>query len=153
MIYKNAFVYKIYNSNSNGVYFGSTTRDIYNRFAQHLNSYNRFKVKGGNYVSSYELLKDNMAVVTMVETLTNVTKQELLICESNYIKNNVCINKNIPYRSYDFKLQYAKDYHKHHFDTINTRKNEKITCNVCNCAVSRTNITHHYKSKKHRNNI
>ena len=152
MLYKNAYIYKL--SSSNSIYFGSTTRDIFFRYAQHISSYNRFKVGKGGYLSSFELFDDhNIPVIVLVETLNNVTKQELLKCESNYIQNNECINVNIPIRTYAEKLAYSKKYHKDNFDIINNRKNEKINCETCNCSVSRTNITHHYKSKKHQNLI
>ena len=153
MLYKNGYIYKIYNPHSNHTYFGSTTRDIHFRYAQHISAYNRFKTKGGSYLFSFELLKDNMAIVALIETLTNVTKQELLQCERSYIENNECVNKNIPIRTYQEKLDYSKQYHRNHFTHINDMKNSKVVCETCNCSVSRTNITHHYKSKKHQNLI
>ena len=152
MIYKNGYIYKIDNGNS--IYYGSTTRNINNRYAQHINAYNRFKNYGGSYISSFALFETgNMAMIALVETLTNVTKQELLQCERSHIEKNECINVNMPYRTYAEKLQYSRDYHRQNFTHINDRKNEKVLCNSCNRSVSRTNITHHYKSKKHQNLI
>ena len=153
MLYKNAYVYKIYNRDSDDSYFGSSTRNIHYRYAQHINSYNRFKVGKGNYISSFKLLENNMAMIVLMETLCNVTKQELLQCERSYIETYPCINKNIPFRTHAEKLQYSREYHKTNYNIINNRKNEKILCNTCNCMVSRTNVTHHYKSLKHKNNI
>ena len=80
-------------------------------------------------------------MIALVETLTNVTKQELLQCERSHIEKNECINVNMPYRTYAEKLQYSRDYHRQNFTHINDRKNEKVLCNSCNRSVSRTNIT------------
>ena len=154
MRYSNGYIYKIFQSFSPLVYIGSTTKTINDRFEQHRLSYNRYKSKKTGYISSYKLFISNcIPVIELLETLTNVTKQELLQCERSYIENNVCVNKNIPIRTSKEKLEYAREYHKNHFDVINNRKNEKVVCDTCNRSVSRTNITHHYKSKKHRNNI
>ncbi len=154
MLYNNAYIYKIHNPVSANSYYGSTTKAIGNRFKQHRDGYSKYKTGSGNYIASYKLFDDfNIPTIEIMQTLTNVTKQQILQCERSYIENNSCINKNIPIRTYAEKLQYARDYHKNHFDTINNRKNEKLTCENCHCSVSRTNITHHYKSQKHRNNI
>lgn len=154
MRYSNGYIYKIFHHNNPLVYIGSTTKTINDRFEQHRISYNRYKSQKTGYVSSYKLfLTNSIPVIELLETLTNVTKQELLQRERTYIENNECINVNIPIRTYKEKLEYAQKYHKENFDVINNRKNEKVVCETCNCSVSRTNITHHYKSKKHKNNI
>lgn len=154
MRYSNGYIYKIFHHNNPLVYIGSTTKTINDRFEQHRISYNRYKSQKTGYVSSYKLfLTNSIPVIELLETLTNVTKQELLKRERTYIENNECINVNIPIRTYKEKLEYARKYHKENFDVINNRKNEKIVCETCNCSVSRTNITHHNKSKKHKNNI
>lgn len=154
MLYKNAYVYKLSLPNSPLIYYGSTTKTINNRFKQHQLNYKKYKTGSGNHLSSYKLFDSSRSpVIELMQELTNVTKQQLLECERFYIENNECVNVNIPYRSYAEKLAYSKQYHRQNFTHINDRKNSKVTCNTCNCSVSRTNITHHYKSKKHQNLI
>lgn len=154
MIYNNAYIYKLSLPNSPLIYYGSSTKKISNRFEQHRSGFHRYKAGSGNYTASYKLFENNnIPVIELIEELKNVTKQELLQCERSYIESNICVNKNMPYRTYTEKLEYARQYHKNHFDIINNRKNEKIICDVCNRSVSRTNITHHNKSKLHKNLI
>ena len=44
--------------------------------------------------------------------------------------------------------EYDKQYHDKNKEHIHRRKNERITCNVCGCYSSKSNISTHQKTKK-----
>lgn len=45
--------------------------------------------------------------------------------------------------------EYMKSYYETHKREILERMRETVLCTVCNCVVSRSHLSKHYKSKKH----
>ena len=62
-------------------------------------------------------------------------------------------NKDKRKQSYEKNKDSIKQYYEENKDKINENRNIKIECNVCDCIVSKRNISAHRKSKKHINNL
>jgi hypothetical protein len=89
--YSNGKIYKIYSDETDLVYYGSTTRKLYERFAEH-----KIDFKRRPNISIGLLLKDFVCKIVLVEDYPCERKEQLLMRERFYIENNNCINKNIP---------------------------------------------------------
>ena len=101
--------YKIYCLKSNktdAIYYGSTGALLNNRLKAHKNAYIRYK-KGLNvsYNYSFLVLQHDDVHIELVEQSIN-TKEIMKIKEGSYIKNNMCVNKNIAGRT---RKLYYKD--------------------------------------------
>lgn len=167
--YNNGKIYKIVSLNTNRVYYGSTTKKyLTSRFATHRCNYNN----GLNH-SSAEIFKDGNAKIFLVESYPCNNKNELTSREGWYIMNNKCVNKLIAGRSdkesrrishlknkekYNLYKKIWRSKNKEHIKHYNEKyrndknhKNRQKQVIMCDCqsVVSRHNITHHYKSKKH----
>ncbi len=94
------------------IYFGSTCLSLNDRFIKHKTAYKRWLSHKSGYCTVFKLFDmcgvDNCTIL-MVEKLQGLSKDELQIKESNYIKNMKCVNKNIPY---SLKLLGSKIYLK-----------------------------------------
>ncbi len=89
--YQNGKIYKIYNDTiPNKYYYGSTTQILTKRLYHH-------KSKKNN--TSSKILKNENMKIVLVELFPCNSKMELEKRERYYIKNNECINKNIPTRN------------------------------------------------------
>jgi hypothetical protein len=99
---------KIYKIVGNGkVYVGSTTRPLLSqRFAKHKNEHRYWIKNKGNYMSSYECLTDPECFIELIEAYPCSCKDELLKCESKWIREIECINKTIPSRT---KKEWIED--------------------------------------------
>ena len=144
MIPSFGYIYRI--SDNFNCYYGSTFKPIAYRYAQHKNSYNKWLATGQRFSSSYLCLPNSK--IELMESIPGITKLELLQLERKYIDTWPCVNKNRPIISCAERMQAIRDYYRSHWDAINARKNERIICERCGAGSSRTNITHHKKSKK-----
>ena len=137
MKYSEAKLYKITNSVSDLVYIGSTTqRYLCNRFAQHKQTYKRyFSGRSTNKVTSFKLLDDDSAIITLIEKFScddiNVLhKREREIIEAT----PNCVNKHIPTRT---KYEHGS---------------QKIYCEACDCQITLKYKLTHNKLQKHITN-
>ena len=97
--YQNSKIYKIISpSNPELVYYGSTTQNLSVRMAEH----RRTKTNR----SSKEILCFDDAIIILVENYPCNNKEELYKKESEYILNNVCVNKILSCRN---NKQYYED--------------------------------------------
>ena len=161
---KTGKIYKMYNQY--GVYFGSTTKTLKERFNKHkINSKNK-------KCTSHILFKNGCDVtIELLEEVEFDDIKELRIREAYYIKNLECINKQIPNRTHketnkayyethkEQIKQYreknkkkikeqAKDYRETNKNNISEKRKVKITCD-CGLVVRKDNILRHCRSKKH----
>ena len=89
---KTGKIYKLYNEH--GTYFGSTTKTLNRRLANH-----KYEAKSKN-VSSHILFKNGCDVtIELLEEVEFDDIKELREREAYYIKNLECINKEIPGRT------------------------------------------------------
>lgn len=82
------------------VYYGSTEQFyLCNRMANHRSYYKKYKNGTYHYVTVFDLFDkygvDNCKI-ELVEQLENATRNDMLTKESEYIMNNLCINKANP---------------------------------------------------------
>ena len=104
------------------VYYGSTVNPLYKRKGQHKAQYKINKNKCTSKLL-FEIGIDDV-IITLVENVNCNTKEELLQRERFYIKNNNCVNKNIPTRTNKEYKVYQKDYKEINKDKIKKYKKE-----------------------------
>ena len=98
--YNKGKIYMIYSTDSPVLlpYYGSTTKSLNRRLSKHKDHFKRWKQGKMSNCSSFKLLEqgfDKVAII-LVEDYPCNSKQELEIREAHYIKNNPCINMNLP---------------------------------------------------------
>ena len=98
-------------------YYGSTTKErLCQRMAKHRTDYNSWKKDPVKYnpTTSFKFFEkygvENCRIVLM-ELCPCDTKDELSIREAYYIRNFLCVNKNIPDRK---QPEYQKKYRDEH---------------------------------------
>ena len=116
----------IINGCGNECYVGSTIRLLKQRMSGHKSKYNKWKMTGKNYCSSFFLfLKygyDN-CIVNILEEVEVENKKQLRQIENNYIIKHKPINKRKSFLSADEAFNYNKlNFNK--WKTNNKEKNE-----------------------------
>jgi predicted GIY-YIG superfamily endonuclease len=118
------FIYSLTCSKTGLIYYGSTT-DTEKRIN-----------KGWPKCSCKNFISPKFEIL---EELEFQNKKELLLKENDYIKNNICINRNVAVRTKETIADYNKKYVEKNRDRMreNTRKYEdklkKIFVNCPNC--------------------
>jgi len=100
-IYPIGRVYSIRSPNTDEIYIGSTFNPLYKRFSGHKGSYKHY-LKGGNVgkIASFKILEAGESYIELIEQYENITKNELLKYEGEYIRSNKeSINRNIAGRT------------------------------------------------------
>ena len=126
--YENGKVYMIESASNNMIYYGSTCTSLSKRLWQHKNQYQQYKDgKRKHKVSSFEILDCADCKIVLVENFECETKEQLLAREAYYIRNNECVNKNIPLRTHkewliDNKEIVKKYEHKYNLEHIEERR-------------------------------
>tara|TARA_R110000787_G_scaffold191748_2_gene303243 strand:- start:1384 stop:1965 length:582 start_codon:yes stop_codon:yes gene_type:complete len=96
---------KIYKLVGSGLtYYGSTISSLGTRKSGHKQSYKRYLLNNSKYLTSFDIIEKGDFDIELVED--NIEKEQLLIREGFYIKNNECVNKRIAGRT---KQEYYKD--------------------------------------------
>ncbi len=110
MDYKNGKIYKIESCSGDKIYIGSTTKKyLCQRFYEHKSSYKRWKDGKCTKTMAFELFDEyglDQCKIILLELCPCESKDMLTAREAFYIKNNECVNKQIPQRS---KLEYYAD--------------------------------------------
>ena len=156
----NAKIYKIVDNINDNVYIGSTCYSLKTRLSVHKSAYKRFLNGLGGNTKSFDVLKNNDYKIELIENCNIKTKQELLARERFFIKNNECLNKNIPGRTDKEIQQYQKEYyndnkdkldnfHKAYNETNKEKLKEKFIC-VCGGNYTHSQKSTHFKSIKHQ---
>jgi hypothetical protein len=97
-IYQNGKIYQIVSfSHPELVYYGSTIQKLCRRMQQHKIHYIKRMEKNIN--TSSEIIQYDDAKILLVELYPCNSKEELTKQEAFYIRNNKCVNKNIPDRA------------------------------------------------------
>ena len=125
--YANGKIYRIVCNTTGLQYIGSTTRPLSERLNEHKNDYRRFQNNEHNYVTSFEILKNNNYEIVLIENVACNNKEELHRQERYYIEKMTCINKVVPQRTKkeyteDHKEKFEKyhqDYYRNNIDTLN----------------------------------
>lgn len=165
---ESAKVYKLISSeNSDLVYYGSTTRTLRERLANHKTSYKKYLKGQTNYCSSFQILElgpDTVSIILIENIINCPSKMFLHLRELFYILFFENVNKNIPLRN---NKQYHIDkrneismrkraYYIQNRDKILNKKHDYISCNNCGDSVKKTYIAPHKRTRKcmdyHENN-
>jgi len=87
-------IYKIVSKNSDKIYIGSTCFSIEDRLKKHVLDYEFYNSYKEHYTSSYEVLRCGDVSIELLESLENVSREELEKKESEYIHKNlgICVN-------------------------------------------------------------
>jgi hypothetical protein len=103
-------IYKLWSPSKNLVYYGSTVETLAQRLAKHKCSYKSYNNDNTKlYTTSYLVLDCEDYKMELVEEYPCNNRQQLLIKEGEYIKNNDCVNKCVAGRT---KIEYSRQYHK-----------------------------------------
>jgi hypothetical protein len=140
--YKLAKLYKIVDNTTDNIYIGSTCEPtLARRLAGHVAHYKHYLRGKGNYITSFEILKNEDYDIILMADVPCERKDQLHHIESHYIKHNVCVNKAIPNRT-------NSDYYKDNKIKISKHRNQKHLC-CCGGNFTTTHKSNHIKSKKH----
>ena len=140
--FQNGKIYKIVCNTTGLVYYGSSSSDkLRKRLASHKCDYKRYLDGKRNYVSSFEILKNNNFEIILIENYPCNSRNELHTRERYYIENNECVNQCIPLRTpqeyrednkekiiekhknyYENNKEKIKEYYENNIDKINERK-------------------------------
>ena len=77
----------------NGIYIGSTCKELGERFKGHKQSFKQYKKGVGKFITSFPLLEDIDAKIELIENYPCNTKYELWNREKEYINMSDCVNK------------------------------------------------------------
>ena len=150
--YANSKVYKIWSTQGDKIYIGSTTKPyLCQRMDKHRSDYKRFKDGKETMTTSYILFdeygKEN-CFIELLEAKVCVSKDELHQLEGKYIRELVCVNKVNPYRTKEQMLEYQKQYKEINKEYIKERQNKRCNCE-CGNSYNYNNKSQHIKTLKH----
>lgn len=141
-------IYKITSKQTDVIYIGSTVKSLSERMGSHKSNYTRYKQGLHNYVSSYQILEYDDAIIELIENYPCESKQELLAREGYYIKNNPkCINKHIACGL--SKSDYDKRRWATNQSDVKNYKSIKHGCLICGGNYTNRGRADHIQSKKH----
>lgn len=109
--YQKAKIYKLWSPSSNLVYYGSTIQPLSIRLAKHIFCFNNKETYKYNN-SAFLVIEKQDYKMELVKDFPCNNKQQLCIEESNYIKNNECVNNRIAGRTDEEYKQHYTEYHK-----------------------------------------
>ena len=89
--YEYSKIYKI--ESKSGVYIGSTINTIEQRFKEHIASYNSYKIGKGKFITSFKLLDNEDAKISLIEIFKCNDIKELWEREKEIIQQTECVNK------------------------------------------------------------
>jgi hypothetical protein len=141
MKFENAKIYKIICSETNRIYYGSTTQKLNHRLNHHT-----AKRKSGRNCLTRDFVEPKIYLVELVEC---DNKKDLLLRENYYIDNFECVNKKRAFRSKEDKKQYNKEYLKVRKQKYHLTNNETIECE-CGTIVKKVSYKHHLTTNKHK---
>ena len=98
--YSNGKIYKIVDNTTGNIYIGSTCEKyLSKRLVGHRTSYKCYLEGKTNYMTSFEILKNNNYEIILIESHPCGSSDELHARERFYIENNNCVNKSMPGRT------------------------------------------------------
>jgi len=118
--YQNGKIYKIISPSNSDIppYYGATTQQLCVRMAGH-------RIIGKKPCNSRILIECGDAIIVLVENFSCNSKEELCSKEADYIVNNDCINRNIPFRTKKEYREANKDKMKQYRENNKEKLKEK----------------------------
>jgi hypothetical protein len=122
-------IYRIKDLTNGNCYYGSTTKTVEQRFRRHKHLYKYYLNEDYNYVSVFDIIKNDNCICEELEEIEFDDIKELRKRETWYIENNPCINKRrattdrvISDDEREWKKQYNHDYYEKNKYTRNIHK-------------------------------
>ena len=144
--YKNSKVYKIWSPKGDKIYIGSTTKKMLcQRMTAHRTCYKFWKTHKGRFITSFLLFEEyglDNCYIELLEAKECLLKDELNQLEGKYIRNLVCVNKNITGRT-------LKEYRDDHKEEIKIKKSIPFTC-ICGSTCRKDDKAKHERTTKHK---
>jgi hypothetical protein len=114
-------IYKIICNITGNIYIGSTFKTLEHRLSLHVAGYKFYLNTKKNFVTSFNIIKNNNYQIECIEEVYDVSKVELKMLEQRYILSSKCVNKNIPCRKYKEWYLYNRNrvldfYKKYYLD-------------------------------------
>jgi len=139
--YANGKIYKICSINGEDeCYIGSTTQGLSTRMSKHRHEY-LTKHAGPNSKILFDKYGIKNCKIVLIKKLPCTCKEELDAEEAYHIKNNNCVNKQIPGRT-------KKEYYEDNKETIDEKRKIKVKC-ICGTTVRKSDLAKHKKTKHH----
>ena len=146
--YKNGKIYKLWSPEGDEIYIGSTTKSLCDRKAGHKHN--------GKSTSKILFEKYTDVRIELLEEYPCDNKEQLNKKESEYIKNNNCVNKRIETNTHQDTMKKWRDNNKEKYKEIYTNYNEKTKEHraspfVCECGrtVRLGDKARHQRSNRH----
>lgn len=143
-------IYRIVCNTTGEQYIGSTTKSLKKRMNGHTNK--------KNSSTSKQIIDRNNYHVQVIEQLFVYDKSVLHQYEAYHIKNNVCVNKLMPFRSEEEKKELTRDYQrgdkfkiytKNYYKVYNSKFTESIKCGCGGGWKYACDKKKHLKTKRH----
>jgi hypothetical protein len=148
--YKLGKIYKLIDNTNGNIYVGSTCEPMLSRrLAGHVKSYKAWQNGKYNYVTSFEVIKNNNYDIVLIEAFPCNDKEELHKKERYFIESMKCINKYIPTRT---GKESNKEYYLLHADEMKKQKRTIINC-LCGASIKKGSKAKHEKTEKHKSYI
>lgn len=147
-MYQSGKIYQIKSNHTDKLYIGSTTKPLSFRLLQHIALYKLFNEKNkGHHYTSFDIIKNEDAVIELYEDFPCNTKKELLERESVVIRllGDRCVNTRIDNRT---KAERDNRYWMKNKDIIKERQKKPFICE-CGSTVRMSDLARHLKTKKH----
>jgi len=164
--YQNSKIYKLTCDNPELVYYGSTTQRLSDRLSGHKKNW-----KYGKTCKSRLLFDVGNVKIELLEKCPCNDKEELNAIETEWIRQNPCVNKCIPGRTMKEYLEdnkeklreqrkkyrelnkevireKKKEYYIDNKEKIREKNKEKITCQ-CGSIVRKSDLKRHMRTQKH----
>ena len=165
--YEKAKIYKIWSTQGDKIYIGSTCKDyLSQRMTMHRSDYQKWKRGTRRYTTSFSLFDEfglENCFIELLESKSCCSKDELMQLEGKYIRELECVNKISPYRTkeqiseYNQKYRnnnkdkrciYNKEYRQNNKDYISEQKKQKHDCE-CGGKFTQDNKSKHLKTVMH----
>lgn len=115
---------KIYQIVGNGLtYVGSTVNELQIRLSEHKSDFKRWEKGIQTNCTSYDCLTDPDCKIELLEACPCASRRELAQCERQWIETLDCVNKRLPGRTREEKIQQTKEWRianrQHHLNKMN----------------------------------
>lgn len=172
--YSKGKIYSIRSSQTDRVYYGSTTQSLTKRMSVHKSKYLEYLDGKYHYLTSFDIVQHDDHYIELVEYYPCKTKEELLRREGEITRANKenAVNKCIAGRTRNEYYQNNKDmlkvkqkdyynknktkcnefnkvYYECNKEALQEHANEQFTCD-CGGRYTRRNKSSHLKSQKHQ---